>query len=68
MAAKSTARPRRSKQESTRGAASAERAKRATKRAPAKAAEQRAAGEIMRALLNAITFGALEPAPPSRAS
>ena len=29
--------------------------------------ENRAAGEIMSALLNAITFGALEPAPPSRA-
>lgn len=40
-----------------------------TKRAivPAKPSEKRAAGEIMSALLNAITFGALEPAPESRA-
>jgi hypothetical protein len=39
----------------------------ATPHVPAKPAEKRAAGEIMGALLNAITFGALEPAPQSRA-
>lgn len=39
----------------------------ARKRRPATATENRAAGEIMRSLLNAITFGALEPAPESRA-
>jgi hypothetical protein len=64
MSVKSKARQtRRAKPESTAPA----RANRAKKHVPVKAVEKRAAGEIMSALLNAITFGALEPAPPSRA-
>lgn len=38
----------------------------ATQHAPVKAAEKRAAGAIMGALLEAITFGALESGPQSR--
>ena len=38
-----------------------------TKDVPVTAEESRAAGAIMGALLEAITFGTLEQAPPSRA-
>lgn len=39
----------------------------ATQHVPVKAEEKRAAGAIMGALLEAITFGALETVPQSRA-
>ena len=42
-------------------------AERATTHVPVKAEEKRAAGAIMGALLDAITFGTLEPSPESRA-
>ena len=42
-------------------------AERVTSHVPVKAEERRAAGAIMGALLEALTFGALEPTPESRA-